>query len=541
MKIRNVLSLFDGISCGQLALKKAGIEFDTYYASEVDKNPIYITQYNFPNTVQLGDVEKWKEWNIDWSKIDLLIGGSPCTNLSIAGNREGLEGEESRLFYAYVDILNHIKKFNLDVKFLLENVESMSDENKGIINSYMGCKPVMINSALLSAQNRKRYYWVNWCLKKESLFGLPTCVIPQPKDKGIILKNILENTDECAKNQVIHYVGSIKEREEKDTTLDNKYKQTMAINLNPNKTNTLTTVQKDNVIFEKIEPSCLRYERTEEGKKLRKQYEKGEIKCGFNEHRILSPRNDDKTNTLTTVAKDNIICVPICSFVEKKYEEFSKKKGYIPEIFSPYNMTELKEKAPTLTTSGCGPTNINGVVLFENVKSYAGRIVGRKLDENGKRKDCSDLPKTVKVGNTYYDFCENDGTRSEELYYLGGIISKRKKWLEDGKNLSRNFSQGNRVYSVRGKSACLNANGGGLGAKTGLYKINLPDGDYIIRKLTAIECERLQTLPDNYTKYGTENGNKVTISNSARYKALGNGWTVDVIAHIFEFLVKEGI
>lgn len=78
MKIRNVLSLFDGISCGQLALKKAGIEFDTYYASEVDKNPIYITQYNFPNTVQLGDVEKWKEWNIDWSKIDLLIGGSPC-------------------------------------------------------------------------------------------------------------------------------------------------------------------------------------------------------------------------------------------------------------------------------------------------------------------------------------------------------------------------------------------------------------------------------------------------------------------------------
>lgn len=475
MKIRNVLSLFDGISCGQLALKKAGIEFDTYYASEVDKNPIYITQYNFPNTVQLGDVEKWKEWNIDWSKIDLLIGGSPCTNLSIAGNREGLEGEESRLFYAYVDILNHIKKFNPNVKFLLENVESMSDENKGIINSYMGCKPVMINSDLLSAQNRKRYYWVNWCLKKESLFGLPTCVIPQPKDKGILLKDILEH------NNLSNYAGRLVGRllDENGNRIDyskfGKLKQVLEINTNPNKTNTLTTVQKDNIVVEKIDPTCLRYERTHEGKKLRKQYEKGEIKCGFNEHRILSPRNDGKTNTLTTVVKDNIICEPICSFVEKKYQEFAKDNGYIPKMFNPYNKAEITDKSPTIPTQASSQTKSCSVMMFEPLR----------------------------------------------LGHLPGLSN----------------GQANRIYSVRGKSVCLSANGGGLGSKTYLYKINLPDGDYIIRKLTPVECERLQTVPDNYTKYGFNGKQKIKIPSSVRYKALGNGWTVDVITYIFNFLV----
>lgn len=568
MKIRNVLSLFDGISCGQLALHRAGIEYDTYYASEIDKNPIYITQYNFPNTIQLGDVEKWKEWNIEWDKIDLLIGGSPCTNLSIAGDRKGLEGEESRLFYSYVDILNHIKKFNPNVKFLLENVESMSDENKGIINNYMGCKPVMINSALLSAQNRKRYYWVNWHLKKESLFGLPTCTIPQPKDKGIVLKDILESSvKEIKEPNLAHYLrefgskGKILLDDEKASTLtaamgegggnvpcvanevSQKYysgrivgrpldengkrkdnanlelTQVVEISSDPNKANNLSTVQKDNVIVEKIDASCLRYERTEEGKKLRKQYESGEIKHGYNEHRILSPRTDGKTNTLTTVEKDNMICEPICvnsqsgradglakqpscadriydvngksvalasgwkqniaepmnNFVKKKYEEFATEKGYIPTQFNPYNKQEITDKVPSQTTRAGSTTTSSTVLMFEP-------------------------------------------------YRLGTLEG-------------RSTGQANRIYSVQGKSICLNANGGGGGAKTGLYKINLPDGDYIIRKLTPIECERLQTVPDNYTEYGLNGDEKVKISNGARYKALGNGWTVDVISYIFSFLV----
>ena len=523
MKIRNVLSLFDGISCGQLALHKAGIEYDTYYASEIDKNPIYITQYNFPNTIQLGDVEKWNEWDIDWSKIDLLIGGSPCTNLSIAGNREGLEGEESRLFYSYVDILNHIKKFNPNIKFLLENVESMSDENKGIINNYMGCKPVMINSALLSAQNRKRYYWVNWHLKKESLFGLPTCNIPQPKDKGIVLKDILENNYENGKQYAARIVGRpLDENGNRKDNANLELTQVVEISSDPNKANNLSTVQKDNVIVEKIDASCLRYERTEEGKKLRKQYENGEIKHGYNEHRMLSPRTDGKTNTLTTVEKDNIICEPICvnsqsgrsdgldkqpscadriydvngksvalasgwkqniaeplcSFVEKKYEEFAKENGYVPTQFNPYNKSEIIDKAPTQTCKAGSTTTSSSVLIFDKIQH------------------------PIHLSN----------------YDLGN-------------------GQAQKVYSVRGKSVTLVANGGGQGGKTGLYKINLPDGDYIIRKLTPVECERLQTVPDGYTEYGFDGNNNIKISNSARYKALGNGWTVDVISYILKFLV----
>ena len=123
MKIRNVLSLFDGISCGQVALGRAGIEFDTYYASELDKYPIKITQANYPDTVQLGDVCNWREWGIDWSSIDLLIGGSPCQGFSFAGKQLAFNDPRSKLFFVYVDILNHIRKFNPNVKFLLENVK----------------------------------------------------------------------------------------------------------------------------------------------------------------------------------------------------------------------------------------------------------------------------------------------------------------------------------------------------------------------------------------------------------------------------------
>lgn len=155
-----VLSLFDGISCGQLALKKLGISIDTYYASEIDKYAISITQFNFPNTIQLGDVNKWKEWDIDWSSIDLLIGGSPCQNLSSMGNGLGLDGSESSLFYRYVEILNYIKSVNPNVKFLLENVK-MKKEWEDVITNELKVSPVMIDSKYFTAQSRKRLYWTN--------------------------------------------------------------------------------------------------------------------------------------------------------------------------------------------------------------------------------------------------------------------------------------------------------------------------------------------------------------------------------------------
>lgn len=175
----NVLSLFDGMSCGRIALERAGIPVDEYYASELDKYAIKVTQANWPETIQLGDVTKWREWDIDWSSIDLLIGGSPCQGFSFAGKQLAFDDPRSKLFFVYVDILNHIKLVNPSVKFLLENVK-MKKQYLEIISDHLGVQPVFINSASVSAQNRQRYYWANWDFD-------------QPEDKGFELKDIIDH------------------------------------------------------------------------------------------------------------------------------------------------------------------------------------------------------------------------------------------------------------------------------------------------------------------------------------------------------------
>lgn len=176
----NVLSLFDGISCGQIALERAGIPVTQYYASEIDKHAIKVTQHNYPNTIQLGSVTELK--HIDWlnPKIDLLIGGSPCQGFSFAGKQLNFNDPRSALFFEYVRILKEIQRVNPDVKFLLENVV-MKQEYQDVISSYLGVQPIMINSALVSAQNRKRLYWTN-------IEG-----ITQPEGRGIYLEDVLEN------------------------------------------------------------------------------------------------------------------------------------------------------------------------------------------------------------------------------------------------------------------------------------------------------------------------------------------------------------
>jgi DNA (cytosine-5)-methyltransferase 3A len=156
-----VLSLFDGISCGMVALERAGIPVDAYYASEIDKNAIAISQKNYPNIIRLGDVTKWREWDIPWAEIDLLIGGSPCQGFSFAGKKLNFNDVRSKLFFEFVDILNHIKQYNPNILFLLENVV-MKEEHQNVISEYLGVSPVLINSNSFSAQNRPRLYWCNW-------------------------------------------------------------------------------------------------------------------------------------------------------------------------------------------------------------------------------------------------------------------------------------------------------------------------------------------------------------------------------------------
>lgn len=156
-----VLSLFDGISCGQIALGRAGITVDKYYAAEIDKYATAVTQSNFPNTIQLGDVTKWREWDIDWGEIDLLIGGSPCQGFSLIGKQLAFDDPRSKLFFVYCDILEHIQNANPNVKFLLENVK-MKQENLDVISKYLAVKPERINADLITPQSRDRYYWFNW-------------------------------------------------------------------------------------------------------------------------------------------------------------------------------------------------------------------------------------------------------------------------------------------------------------------------------------------------------------------------------------------
>jgi site-specific DNA-cytosine methylase len=171
----NVLSLFDGISCGQIALERAGLQVDNYFASEIEESSILVTQTNYPNTIQLGDVTKLK---VDgFSKIDLLMGGSPCQDLSnVNMNREGLKGAKSKLFWEYAKILETVKpKY-----FLLENVARMTQYNKDIISNALRVEPILINSGLVSGQNRERLYWTN----------IPN--ITQPEDKNIMFYDVIK-------------------------------------------------------------------------------------------------------------------------------------------------------------------------------------------------------------------------------------------------------------------------------------------------------------------------------------------------------------
>lgn len=185
----NVVSLFNGMNTGRQALENVGIKVNKYYSSEIKPYAIELTQYHFPDTIQVGDVTKWREWDIDWSKVDLILSGSPCQDLSAAGKRAGINGKKSSLFFVFVDILNHIKSLNPNVLFLQENVGSANKLDVGIMSRALGVYPVRINSSLVTAQLRDRYYWSN-IRTKETMFDVVTD-IPQPKDRGIMFKDII--------------------------------------------------------------------------------------------------------------------------------------------------------------------------------------------------------------------------------------------------------------------------------------------------------------------------------------------------------------
>lgn len=189
--MKNVLSLFNGMNTGRQALENIGIKVEKYYSSEIKTYAIELTQYHFPDTIQVGDVTKWREWDIDWKTIDLVLSGSPCQDLSAAGKRAGINGKKSSLFFVFIKILEHIKSLNPNVIFFQENVGSANKLDIGIMSRELGVYPVRINSSILTAQLRDRYYWTN-IRTKETMFDIVTD-IPQPEDKKVYLKDIITN------------------------------------------------------------------------------------------------------------------------------------------------------------------------------------------------------------------------------------------------------------------------------------------------------------------------------------------------------------
>ena len=179
----NVLSLFNGMSFCKMALEDLGVNVDKFYSSEIDKYANQATQALFPDTIQLGSVTDWREWDIDWASIDLVTGGFPCQAWSMVGNQLGDKDERGMLFWVMLDIMKHVKQCNPGADFLIENVKMKKEFEEYITthteNALGHVHKILINSALVSAQNRNRYYWTSF-------------PVEQPEDKGILLKDIIQ-------------------------------------------------------------------------------------------------------------------------------------------------------------------------------------------------------------------------------------------------------------------------------------------------------------------------------------------------------------
>lgn len=350
-----VISAFAGIGGAELALKRLNIEAKIY-AYEIDKYAEAVNRFNNPDSFFLGNILDWHLHKEIIGQVDLIIGGSPCQDLSCAGKCAGLKGKRSGLFYVFLEMINFYKPRY----FILENVASMSKDNANIITQLMGVEPVMLNAALVSAQQRKRLFWTN---------------IPASEllDKRIVVKDILEN--ESSEEQIVSCMSDI----------------------------------------------------------------------------------FYKDQTVKSLKQDN------------KYMSAPVRVGHIGKGAQGYRIYDINGKTVSINANGGGCGANTGLYMISTNKP---NLLGYK----GKCK-----------------------------------------------------SQSQKIYGINGKTPTI-TRAKGDASSMGLYKIELPDGNFIVRKLTPIEVERAFTIPDNYTKYGKfKDGSIKHISNTQRYKMLGNGFVVDVL------------
>lgn len=418
------------MSGGQIALTELDIPIDKYYASEIDKYAMQFTIQNFPDTIQVGDVRELDINKLD--KIDLLIGGSPCQSLSMAGKRKGLSTKEgieifdlemylelkengfefegqSYLFWEYIRIYNDLLERGDNPKFFLENVE-MGKKWESVFNDILGRKGIHINSALVSAQNRRRIYWTD--IHDD---------IPQPEDRGILLRDILE------------------EEVDEKYFLSDKMIECLK-----------GRVKTDNDPICVAMPACLTPRRTEYGKQIRKEYEAGIVKEQRKNIQQLEPREDRKTNCLTTVQKDNLIIV-----------------------------------------SG-------------TIRTFR----GKHFREIKSGKSCTLMARARNDGNAQP--CVIIGTPNiADITIPNKYIKKNIRSIDD---------KAHTLLATSHKGAMVN----------GMTLVD--NGNFRIRRLTPTECARLQTVLEWYVWDG--------ISDTQRYKMLGNGWNIETIKHIFKYIEK---
>ena len=396
-----IISLFDGMACGMLAMQSAGIQVDRYVAYEIDKYAVQTSSHNFPMIEHRGDV--FQADFTEFSGFDFLVGGSPCTYWSIAqkNNRETeASGMGWELFSQYVRALHEAQP----LYFIYENNKSMSNAIRESITETFGFEPICINSALVSAQNRQRLYWVG----KRNLDGTYGRVkVEQPEDRGILLRDVLDSVTDREKGRfVLSSAGRTTTREYFD-----KQQGSMAYG-----------------------PVGIGYRGRMEGGKWVKRYESNE---------------EPKANALTTAQTDSMVAQPVrVGALPRPNGELSTSQAF--RVYS------TDGKSVNITSGGGGAGGKTGL--------YA---IPVEFDGDVPTKAISGAD-----GKTYPVYEVKDG-----------------------------------LITIKGKQ----------------YPIKLADGYYIIRKLTVSECKRLQTVPEWY---------EFPVSDSQAYKMLGNGWTVEVIAHL---------
>ena len=487
-----VLSLFDGMACGRIALDQLGISVEKYYASEIDKYAMQVSQANYPDIIQVGDVCDLDPK--DYMDVDLIQAGSPCQGFSMAGKQLAFDDPRSALFFEFIRLLKAIKpKY-----FLLENVK-MKKEFLQVISEQVsacypeiifGIEPIFINSSLLSAQSRQRYYWTN----------IPG--IQQPEDKGIVLKDILEDDFDSDRDKSYCIDANYSKTGVKPHHYKDKYRRQL--------------VNKPIKVGMNVEEVKIRKHKVDE-KELQTLLRNSKKDIGKTNKQIANETNLPVTKVEHWFRTDNSFAIPgddvwlklktILNITDNTFDKAIMEFEYRDGVYeSTQRVYSDQGKSPTLTASNKDQmietkpkqvgvaVDIKGHDQIKRVYSPEGKSPTVTTCGGGHRE-----PKVVTGGAFRGRAYDKDGKRMDKDGV--SVANKTKQMLE-----LRNDSKSNAITTVGKDSIAVNE-------------------DLTWRKLTPLECERLQTVPDNYTNH---------VSNTQRYKMLGNGWTVEVIKHIYK-------